>query len=129
MKILKILIIEDDESLAKLLKSYFEATGQKADYYTDGLVGKRIIEAHYPEYDLILLDLMLPGKDGLDILSDMNEENIQVPVIMMTARDSLSDILTAYSFGVYDYLVKPFTLKNLSSKIKALRREERAGSY
>ncbi len=119
---MRILIIEDEIQTAKLIKSYLENNGHRADYYTDGISGGQAVEVSHDNYDILLLDLMLPGKDGFSILGEMHKKNIHLPVIIITGLGSLSDILTAYTLGAHEYLVKPFTFKELKAKIKEVER-------
>ena len=124
---MKILIIEDQERLAKLLKKGLEAEGFAADYVTDGESGQRRLEFHHEDYDLVILDLMLPKKSGFEVCSDLRKQNITIPIIVLTAKDSTDDKTKALDSGADDYLVKPFSFKELLARIRAvLRRPETA---
>ena len=108
---MKILIIEDEEKLAKALKEGLKQEGYSADYVLDGEKGQRRIEMYHNDYDLVLLDLMLPLRDGLSILKNIREEKITIPVLILTAKDTIDDIVLGLESGADDYLVKPFSSK------------------
>jgi len=119
---MKILIIEDEEKLAKALKEGLEQEGFVADYVLDGEKGQRRIEMYHSNYDLVILDLMLPKKDGITVLKSIRKEEITIPVLILTAKDTTDDIVLGFESGADDYLVKPFSPKELFARIKALLR-------
>ncbi len=119
---MKILIIEDEEKLAKALKEGLEKEGFTADFVLNGEVGQRRIETYHNDYDLVVLDLILPRKDGLTVLKNIREQNITIPVLVLTAKDTTDDIISGLDRGADDYLVKPFSYKEFFSRIKALLR-------
>ena len=119
---MKILIIEDNEKLAQSLKRGFEQEGFSADYLLDGETGQRRIEAKSDTYDAIILDIMLPLKDGISICKDVRAKNISTPILMLTARDTVSDKVTGLNIGADDYLVKPFSFDELMARLHALTR-------
>lgn len=116
---MKILVIEDNQKLLKSLvdelQLHFEVTttsdGLEAMYYVTTKI-----------FDVIVLDIMLPGIDGMEILKKMREENIQTPVIMLTAKESLDDKVGAFTRGANDYVTKPFYMEELVARIYAVLR-------
>ncbi|MBX4211104.1 response regulator transcription factor [Candidatus Parcubacteria bacterium] len=119
---MRILIVEDEEKLAKSLKKGLEKEGYAADYITDGEVAQRRIEICHKDYDLVILDWMLPKKDGVEICKAVRAEHITIPILMLTARVDTNDKVTALDIGADDYLVKPFSLEELLARVRALLR-------
>jgi DNA-binding response OmpR family regulator len=119
---MRILIIEDQVKLAESVKKGLENMGYAVDTVYDGLVGLRRIEASPENYDLIILDIMLPGIDGLSICKKIRSQNIMIPVLMLTARDTLENKVEGLDVGADDYLVKPFEFTELTARIRALLR-------
>ncbi|MBZ9572121.1 response regulator transcription factor [Patescibacteria group bacterium] len=119
---MKILIVEDEEKLAKALKEGLEKEGFTADFVLDGEAGQRRIELYHNDYDLIILDLILPKKDGLTVLKNIREQSIVTPILVLTAKDTTDDIVSGLNRGADDYLVKPFSFKEFFARIKALLR-------
>ncbi len=121
-----LLLIEDNPDLLENLSDFFEAHGHSVDLAYNGLSGLRM--ALDGEYDVIILDLMLPGMDGLEVCARLRGEGRETPVLMLTARDTLADKLDGFGSGADDYLVKPFALPELEARITALRRRGRGKS-
>jgi len=119
---MRILIVEDEEVLAQSLKKGLEKEGYAVDYVTDGETAQRRIELYSNEYDLIVLDLMLPKKDGMSICRDVRAQGIKNPILVLTARHETSDKINALDCGADDYLVKPFSLEELLARVRALLR-------
>lgn len=119
---MRILIVEDEVKLAQSLKKGLEREGYAVDYILDGESGQRRIEINHKDYDAIVLDLMLPKKDGFEICKSVREQNIVTPILVLTARDATDDKVTALDAGADDYLVKPFSLEELSARLRALLR-------
>lgn len=119
---MKILIVEDNEKLATLLKKGLESKGYTTDYVTDGEAGQSRIEMGSEDYDLVILDLMMPKKSGFEVCKNIRQKNIPVPILILTARDSTDDKITALDCGADDYLVKPFSFKELLARIRAILR-------
>lgn len=119
---MKILIIEDQKNIAELIRNGLKKEGYAADYLTDGDAGQRRIELCYKDYDLIILDLMLPGKSGFQICEETRTLNISTPILVLTAKDGLDSKISLFDAGADDYLTKPFEFKELLARIKALTR-------
>ncbi|MDD1494075.1 MULTISPECIES: response regulator transcription factor [Burkholderia] len=116
---MKILIIEDDTSIATNLVDYLEGTGYDVDVAASGTAGLQF--ALSEPWDAILLDLALPGMDGLTLCRKLREEaHRDTPVLMLTARDTLDDKLAGFVHGTDDYLVKPFSLKEVGARLCAM---------
>jgi DNA-binding response OmpR family regulator len=123
---LKVLIVEDNADIAANIGDYLEAQGHVLDFALDGIGGLHL--ALTQDFDVIVLDIMLPGMDGLTFCRKLKEgAKKQTPVLMLTARDTLSDKLEGFRAGADDYLVKPFALEELAARIAVLvRRTELA---
>lgn len=115
---MKLLLIEDHRQIANIIFEYFELKGYAMDYAADGRHGLSLALKGY--YDVIILDLMLPHMDGLTVCKKLRDDGIDTPILMLTARDQNEDILAGYEHGTDGYLVKPFDLKVLEARIKAL---------
>ncbi|MCT0509526.1 DNA-binding response regulator [Lactococcus cremoris] len=114
---IKILLVEDDLSLSKSVYDFLKSFAQVKQVY-DGVEG--LYEAELGIYDLILLDLMLPEKNGFEVLKELREQNVDTPVLIMTAKESLDDKMHGFDIGADDYLTKPFYLDELKARIQAL---------
>src|SRR6266516_1381501 len=123
----KILIVEDDHDVVKLLKYNLEKEGFKVNYTTDGSLA--LAEIRRGEPDLVILDLMLPGLDGLEICRQLRrtEKYSSMPLLMLTARDEEADRVVGLEMGADDYVTKPFSMRELVARVRALlRRSEHA---
>ena len=119
---LKILIVEDDKAIVKVIKDYFERREFAVDVAGDGYEGE---EKLYEEnYDLILLDVMMPKKDGFELCRDIRSRS-DIPIIFITARERTEDVLNGYSLGCDDYIIKPFSLETLYAKCMALVKRDK----
>lgn len=114
---INLLIVEDEATLSDNIKEILSDLGEITQIY-DGEEG--LFEAETGVYDLILLDLMLPGKNGYEILAELRKKNIQTPVLILTAKDGLEDKITGFQKGADDYLTKPFYREELIMRAKAL---------
>lgn len=114
---IKLLVVEDEVTLGDNIKEILAEIGEITLAY-DGEEG--LFEAESGVYDLILLDLMLPGKNGYEVLAALREQNIQTPVLILTAKDGLEDKVTGFQKGADDYLTKPFYREELILRVKAL---------
>jgi DNA-binding response OmpR family regulator len=119
---MRALIIEDEEKLAQSLQKGLERSGYAADYVLDGEAGERRINLYRNEYDVIILDLMLPKKNGFEVCRAVREVGITTPILILTARDMTDDKILALDSGADDYLVKPFSFEELLARIRALLR-------
>jgi two-component system alkaline phosphatase synthesis response regulator PhoP len=120
----RILIIEDEKDLVKGLKLNLEDEGYRIDYAYDGIEGFRKAVNEYP--DLIILDIMLPGKNGLDVCKELRQKGNYIPIIMLTAKSEEIDKVVGLEIGADDYMAKPFSIRELMARIKVqLRREKR----
>ena len=121
---MRLLLIEDNRDILANLADYLTLKGYVADCAQDGLTGLHLAATN--EYDLIVLDIMLPGIDGYTLCSRLRDsERAHVPVIMLTARDALDDRLQGFRAGADDYLVKPFALAELAARIEAVLKRSR----
>ena len=114
---IKILLVEDDLSLSKSVYDFLKSFAEVKQVF-DGEEG--LYEAEMGIYDLILLDLMLPEKNGFEVLKELRDQNIDTPVLIMTAKESLDDKMHGFDVGADDYLTKPFYLDELTARIQAL---------
>jgi DNA-binding response OmpR family regulator len=118
---MRILVIEDNSDIAANLGDYLEDKGHTVDFAADGVTGLHLAVVH--DFDAVVLDLSLPGMDGLEVCRKLrNDARKQTPVLMLTARDSLTDKVAGFDSGADDYLVKPFSLVELEVRLKALVR-------
>lgn len=118
MEELTILIVEDEQKIANTLKKGLTENGYQVDVAFDGLIGQRLFLAN--QYDLIILDINLPGINGYELCRIIRNKNQQVPVIMLTALSTMNDKLEGFDAGSDDYLIKPFEFKELLVRIRAL---------
>ena len=114
----RILIIEDEKKIADTLKMGLSEYGYYAEAAYDGIVGKRLLLTK--TYDLIILDINLPGVNGYDLCKMIRVHNAALPIIMLTSMSTLNDKIEGYNAGADDYLVKPFEFRELIMKIRAL---------
>ncbi len=119
---MRILVVEDNQKLADSLTRGLRQEGYAADYIVDGLDAERRLLQNYKDYDLVILDVMLPGKSGIELCAELREKGVMTPVIMLTARDATEDKVLGLDSGADDYLVKPFSFEELLSRIRALSR-------
>jgi two-component system copper resistance phosphate regulon response regulator CusR len=119
----RVLVVEDERKLAQVLASALHAEHYEAVVAATGEDG--FCRATAEVFDLIVLDLMLPGRGGLDILHTLRQRHIQTPVLVLTARDGVDDRVLGLDLGADDYLVKPFALPELLARIRALLRRGR----
>jgi DNA-binding response OmpR family regulator len=119
--LLHILIVEDKRSLARTLKTSLEEKGHTVVLAFDGLDG--LSHAETSRFDVMVLDIMLPGIDGLKVIQRLRKGKHQLPVLALTARDTVGDIVTALDLGVDDYLTKPFSMAEFMARLRAVARK------
>jgi two-component system, OmpR family, copper resistance phosphate regulon response regulator CusR len=119
----RILVVEDERKLAQVLASALQAEHYEVVLAPTGEDG--FFRANAEAFDLVLLDLMLPGRGGLEILETLRKRHVHTPVLILTARDSVQDRVVGLDLGADDYLVKPFALPELLARIRALLRRGR----
>ncbi|MFZ2323746.1 MAG: response regulator transcription factor [Ignavibacteriaceae bacterium] len=117
---MRILVVEDEKKVATFIKKGLEEDYYSVDIALDGKEGTRL--ALSEEYDLIILDIMLPFKDGISILKDIRTEKISTAVLMLTAKDNVDDKVLGLDSGADDYLAKPFAFDELLARVRALLR-------
>ncbi|HEY0581700.1 MAG TPA: response regulator transcription factor, partial [Chloroflexota bacterium] len=119
---MRILVVEDEHKLASVLKRGLEEHGYAVDLAYDGDDGLAMTTA--APYDLIVLDVMLPGLDGLSLCNQLRAQKMHMPVLMLTARDAVDDRVAGLDSGADDYLTKPFAFRELLARIRALLRRD-----
>lgn len=120
---MKVLVVEDEHNLAEILKEGLELHKFSVDTAHDGSEGLRrgLEQAH----DLILLDVMLPKKDGFEVCRSLRENGVETPIMFLTARELVKDRVSALNMGADDYMIKPYNLEELIARLKALLRRQR----
>ena len=118
---MRILVVEDDRKVASFLEKGLREEGYAVDVALDGTDGERMALVH--DYDLLVLDIMLPGQSGLDVVRSVRAASSAVPVLLLTARDSQEDVVIGLDAGADDYLRKPFGFEELLARVKGLLRE------
>lgn len=117
---LQLLLVEDDIDLATAVIDYFELEKIQCDHAANGLSGFNLIKANH--YDVVILDLNMPKMNGLEVCEKLRAQGIDVPILMLTAKDTLDDKLQGFSKGADDYLVKPFAMEELIVRVQVLSR-------
>ncbi len=117
---LKLFLCEDDENLGMLLREYLQAKGFDTDLYPDGEAGYRGFIKE--KYDLCVIDVMMPKKDGISLVKDIRGLNSEIPIIFLTAKNMKDDILDGFKAGADDYITKPFSMEELVLRIEAIFR-------
>jgi DNA-binding response OmpR family regulator len=118
--IVRILLVEDDQLLGEGIKLALDREGYQTDWLKNGLQAKQALETE--EFELVILDITLPGMNGIDILRSVRKSGLITPILMLTARDSIEDRITGLDTGADDYLIKPFELNELKARLRALGR-------
>jgi len=125
MKEVKLLISEDDPNLGQILKEYLELKGYKADLTADGV--EAIAHFKKNRYDLCILDIMMPKKDGFAVAKEIRAINPKMPFVFLTARSQEEDTLQGLKLGADDYIKKPFSMEELTLRLKAILRRTEKG--
>lgn len=121
---MRILVIEDEVKIAQAVKKGLELKGFAVDMVHDGNTG--LSHAVDDDYDLVVLDRMLPGMDGVELTKQVRAQGVHTPILMLTARGTIGDKVEGLNSGADDYLVKPFSFEELSARVKALLRRPQA---
>lgn len=119
---MNILMIEDNEAVCEMMEMFFEKEGWTATFCNDGREGYDTFMENQAKWDIVILDLNLPSMDGMQICRQIRQVNQQVPIVMLTARDSESDQVIGLEIGADDYVAKPFSPLTMMARIKALHR-------
>jgi len=122
-KTMRILVVEDDRKVASFIQSGLQQEGHAVDVLPDGNVAGE--QACAVDYDAVVLDLMLPGRSGFQVLRDIRSRKAEMPVVILTAKDSIDERVAGLDGGADDYMVKPFALAELSARLRALLRRGR----
>jgi len=120
---MQILLVEDEAKVARFIKEGLTAEGYEVEIAADGKAGEK--KALSGEFDLILLDVLLPKKNGFEVLRTLRNESMRTPVLMLTARSTTEDIVQGLDHGADDYLTKPFAFNELLARIRSLLRRQR----
>jgi two-component system, OmpR family, copper resistance phosphate regulon response regulator CusR len=120
---MKILLVEDDPKISSFVKIGLESNNFIVDSAYDSIIGEKL--ALSKKYDLIILDVVIPGISGFELCKKIRNNNILTPVLMLTSLDSIEDKLTGFECGADDYLLKPFSFQELLARIKALNRRNK----
>ena len=115
-----ILLCEDDENLGMLLREYLNAKGYAAELYPDGEAGYKAFLMN--KYDMCVLDVMMPKKDGFTLAQEIRQTNTDIPIVFLTAKTLKEDVLEGFKIGADDYLTKPFSMEELTFRIEAIMR-------
>jgi len=121
---MRILLVEDDPMIGKTLQQALQQDGYAVDWVTDGRSAHAAVAASDGAYALVVLDLGLPKKDGIEVLRELRREGNRVRVLVVTARDAVADRVAGLDAGADDYLTKPFSLDELAARIRALLRRD-----
>ena len=113
---MRILVVEDDRKVASFLEKGLREEGYSVDVAHDGTDG--LLKAFVHDYDLLLLDIMLPGRTGLEVVRELRSKERSVPVLMLTARDAQEDVVMGLDAGADDYLTKPFGFDELLARVR-----------
>ncbi|MBI5559734.1 MAG: response regulator transcription factor [Deltaproteobacteria bacterium] len=123
---MRVLVVEDEKKVARFVKRGLEQEGYGVDMATDGVEAEEYAQGR--EYDVIVLDIMLPKKSGLEVLKLLKQGKVKSQILLLTARDSVEDRVAGLNLGADDYLTKPFAFEELLARIRALTRRVSQGS-
>jgi two-component system copper resistance phosphate regulon response regulator CusR len=117
---MRILVVEDDRKVARFIQQGLTEEGHAVDVAADGEAGGQL--AHVNPYDVVILDIQLPKRNGLELAAELRRERVMVPILMLTARDTTEDVVRGLDAGADDYLTKPFAFDELVARVRALGR-------
>jgi DNA-binding response OmpR family regulator len=119
---MRLLVVEDNRRLQNSIKLSLEEGGYVVDIASDGMEGQDMAEL--TPYDAIILDIMLPKRDGLEVCRNLRQQHLRTPILLLTARDAVDDRVKGLDSGADDYLVKPFSIEELQARLRALMRRD-----
>lgn len=122
---MRILVVEDDSKASRFLRQGLEEEGNVVDVAGDGEDGAQL--GHLHAYDLIVLDIQLPRKDGIEVSRELRREGVATPILMLTGRDTTQDVVRGLDAGADDYLTKPFAFEEFLARVRALTRRQTTG--
>jgi two-component system, OmpR family, response regulator len=114
----KIMLVEDDENLGFLIKDYLDSYGWKVNVYRDGEKGLSAFHSH--SFDLCILDIMLPARDGFDLANEIRKFNQKIPIVFLTAKSQTEDRIRGFQIGADDYISKPFSIEEFRYRLEAI---------
>ena len=123
---MRILVVEDERKVAGFIRQGLLEEGHAVEVVRDGAAALEALADEAP-YDLVVLDVMLPGRDGFDVLKTLRARGVRTPVLLLTARDTVADKVTGLDLGADDYLAKPFAFEEFLARVRALLRRGRGG--
>lgn len=123
---MRILVIEDNPKLVRSITKGLQQEGYATDALTNGIDGEKRILLNQHDYDVVILDVMLPGKNGVEVCKSLRALGVMIPIIMLTAQGAVEDKITGLDSGADDYMAKPFSLNELLSRVRALARRQRS---
>jgi DNA-binding response OmpR family regulator len=119
---MRLLVVEDNRRLQNSIKLSLEESGYVVDTASDGVEGEELAEL--TPYDAVILDIMLPKRDGLEVCRNLRQQHVRTPILLLTARDAVDDRVKGLDSGADDYLVKPFSIDELQARLRALMRRD-----
>ena len=122
---MRILVAEDEKKVAGFIKKGFEEESYAVDVAYDGVEGEYLASTN--DYDVIIMDIMLPKKNGIEVIKDLRTRDIKTPILLLTARDTIEDKVRGLDSGADDYLSKPFAFEELLARVRALLRRKDFG--
>ncbi|BBL36746.1 DNA-binding response regulator [Coxiella burnetii] len=125
VRVMRVLLVEDDEFLGDGIRAGLKQYGHAIDWVRDGQAAHDVLSSTHETFDIIILDLGLPKRSGLDVLKTIREKNDPTPVVILTARDTVDDRIKGLDAGSDDYMTKPFDLEELCARMRAMQRRSK----